>query len=86
MALLVAGLIRFLVFVFLEVPLLGVVLVMRMVILAFAHTLLVCFVFRIVLIVVLGKWNRYSVYRASTYTNTHRHPLEPRHCVLDPFS
>jgi hypothetical protein len=44
-SLLVASLVSFLVFVFLEVPLLGVVLVMLAVILPFAHTLLVSLVF-----------------------------------------
>jgi hypothetical protein len=53
MSLLVASLVSFLVFVFLEVPLLGVVLVMLTVILPFAHTLLVRLVFRIILIVSL---------------------------------
>jgi hypothetical protein len=47
-AFLVASLVRFLVFVFCEVPLLGVVPVMRMVILTLPHTLLVPFVVRIV--------------------------------------
>ncbi len=50
MALLVASLVCFLVYVFLEVPLLAVIPVTRMVIPAFAHTLLVCFVFRIILL------------------------------------
>jgi len=53
MSLLVASLVSFLVFVFLEVPLLGVVLVMLTVILPFAHALLVGLVFRIILIVSL---------------------------------
>ena len=53
MSLLVASLVSFLVFVFLEVPLLGVVLVMLTVILPFAHTLLVRLVFRIILILSL---------------------------------
>jgi hypothetical protein len=48
--LLVARLVSSLVFVFFEVPLLGVVPVMRFVILAITHTYLVVFVFRIVLI------------------------------------
>ena len=46
---LVARLVSFLVFVFFEVPLLGVVLVMRFVILAITHTYLVVLVFRIIL-------------------------------------
>jgi hypothetical protein len=45
MSLLVASLVSFSVFVFLEVPLLGVVLVMLTVILPFAHALLVRLVF-----------------------------------------
>jgi len=48
--LLVARLVSSLVFVFFEVPLLGVVPVMRFVILAITHTYLVVFVFRIILI------------------------------------
>ena len=72
-ALLVASLVRFLVYVFLEVPILAVVPVMRTVILAFAHTLLVCFVFRIILFVVLEKWSRDSLYHASGDTHTHRY-------------
>ncbi len=48
--LLVARLVSSLVFVFFEVPLPGVVPVMRFVILAITHTYLVVFVFRIVLI------------------------------------
>jgi hypothetical protein len=63
--LLVAGLIRFLVLVFFEVSLLAVVTVMRVVILAFAHPLLVSFVFRIVLVVilimVLQNWSRHGL-------------------------
>jgi phosphoglycerol transferase MdoB-like AlkP superfamily enzyme len=47
--LLVASLVSFLVFVLFKVPLLGVVQVFRMVISAFAHTLLVLLVFRIIL-------------------------------------
>jgi len=48
--LLVASLVSFLVFVLFKVPLLGVVQVFRMVISAFAHTLLVLLVFRIILV------------------------------------
>ena len=48
--LLVARLVSFLVFVFFEVPLLGVVLVMRFVILAITRTYLVVLVFRIILV------------------------------------
>ena len=51
--LLVARLVSFLVFVFFEVPLLGVVLVMLTVILAFAHALLIRLVFRIILFMTL---------------------------------
>jgi hypothetical protein len=51
--LLVASLVSFLVFVFFEVPLLGVVLVMLTVILAFAHALLIRLVFRIILFMTL---------------------------------
>jgi hypothetical protein len=54
-ALLVASLVRFLVFVFAEMPLLGMVPAMRMVILAFTHTLLIPFVFRIILVFVFRR-------------------------------
>jgi hypothetical protein len=50
---LVARLIRFLVLVFFEVSLLAVVPVLRVIILAFAHPLLVSFVFRVLLLVTL---------------------------------
>jgi hypothetical protein len=74
--LLVAGLIRFLVLVFFEVSLLAVIPVTRVVILAFAHPLLVSFVFRIVLVVilvmVLQNWSRHGLCRASADTHTHR--------------
>jgi hypothetical protein len=49
-ALLVASLVSFIVFVFVKVPLPGVVAVVRFVILAFAHPLLVPLIFRIVLV------------------------------------
>ena len=45
MALLITILVGFLIFVFLEVPLLGVVFVMRLVISAVAHALLVVLIF-----------------------------------------
>jgi len=70
-ALLVTSLVRFLVFVFLEVPLLGVVPVMRLIVVALAHALLVCFVFRIILVVVLEKWSCHSLHCASTDTDAH---------------
>ena len=53
MTALVASLICFLVIVYLEVPLLGVVSVVREIILAVAHTLLIVLVFRIILFVLL---------------------------------
>lgn len=53
-ALLVTALVRFLVFVFLEVSLLAVIQIMRAVALAFAHALLVPSVFRIVVSFVLS--------------------------------
>src|ERR1039457_2950301 len=74
-ALLVASLVGFVVFVLFEVPLLAVVQVARMVIAAFAHTLLVCFVLRVILFVllllfvVLGKWSRHG--RCGPYPDTH---------------
>jgi hypothetical protein len=46
---------------------------MRTVILAFAHPLLVCFIFRIILFVVLEKWSPHSLYHASGDTKTHRY-------------
>jgi hypothetical protein len=76
-SLLVASLVRFLVLGFFEVPLLAVVQLTRMVGLAFAHTLLVCFVFRVILFVVLEKWSSHSLYRAATDTNTHRYCDNP---------
>src|ERR1017187_4434512 len=72
-ALLVASLIVLLVYVLFEVPILAVILVMRAVILAFAHPLLVCFVFRIILFVVLKKWSPHGLYHASGDTKTHRY-------------
>jgi hypothetical protein len=51
--LLVARLVSFLVLIFFEVPLFGVVPVMRLVILAVAKTLFVILVFRIILFVLL---------------------------------
>jgi len=52
-ALLVACFVGLLVFVFLEVPFLGVVPVMRMVILALAHALLICLRLRVIRVVIL---------------------------------
>ena len=72
-ALLVASLIRFLVFVFFEVPLFAVIPVMRLVILAFAHTLLVCFVFRIIWGVVLEERSRHSLYGGTGETDSYRY-------------
>src|ERR1017187_8275263 len=84
-ALLVASLVRFIVFVLFEVPLLAVVEAARMVTAAFAHTLLVCFVLRVILFVllllllfaVLRKWSRHG--RCSPYpdTDTHRYRQSP---------
>jgi hypothetical protein len=77
--LLVTSLVCFLVFVFFEVPFLGVVLVMRTVIPAFAHPLLVRLVFRIILVVSLLLWyrRRRSPYHASGDTGTKRHRQNP---------
>ncbi len=58
-ALLVTGLIRFLICVCLEVPLFGVVFVMGTVTFAFAHTLSVRFISRIILVV--EKWSAGSL-------------------------
>jgi hypothetical protein len=74
-ALLVAGLVRFLVVIFLEMPFLAVVQVMRMVTLSFAHTLLVSFVLRVIgaLALVLKKWGGHGLDRASRETDTRRY-------------
>jgi hypothetical protein len=72
-AFLVAGLVGFLIVVFLEVPLLAVVQVFRAIVLAFAHTLLVCLVFRVIRVLVLEKWSSHSLYCASTDTQHQRH-------------
>jgi hypothetical protein len=72
-ALLVASLVRPLVFVFFEVPLLAVVQVMRMVRLTFTHTLLVLFVFRIIrarALVPLEKWSSSRLCRAPDDNDT----------------
>jgi hypothetical protein len=79
-ALLVASLVRFLVFVFPEVPFPGVIPGMRMVIPAIAHTLLVCFVLRIVLVlapIVVVEWSPRSLRRAPTDTNAHCNHKNP---------
>ena len=70
---LVARLVSFLVFVFLKVPLLVVIPLMRLVIFAFAHPLLVPLVFRIILVLTLGIHcrRRHSAYRASSDTRSH---------------
>ena len=71
-ALLVTSLVRLLVFVFLVVPLLAVVQVMRMVSVTFAHTLLVLFVSRIIragALVPLEKWSSSSLCRAPKNNN-----------------
>jgi len=77
--LLVTSLVRFLVFVFFEVPLLGVILVMLLVILAFTQALLVRLVFRIILIVSLLLWQRrcHGQDRAARDTGTQRHCQNP---------
>lgn len=76
-ALLVSGFVRSLIFVFLEMSFLAVVQLMRMVTLAFAHTLLVSFVLRIILAMVLEKWGRYGLYRASRETDARRNRQNP---------
>jgi hypothetical protein len=63
-AILVAGLVRLLVFIFLEVPLLAVVQVSRMISFTFVHALLVSFVLRIIRTVVLEKWSPGGLRRA----------------------
>jgi hypothetical protein len=72
-ALLVAGLVRFLVFVFFEVPLLAVIPVVNLVVFAFAHTLLVCFVFRIIRGVVLEERSSHSLYGGTGETDSYRY-------------
>jgi NhaP-type Na+/H+ or K+/H+ antiporter len=69
---------RFLVFVLLEVPLLVVVLLVHLIIMAQAYALLVCFVVRVVPVVVLEKWSPYSEGRASANSNTHSDRQNPR--------
>src|ERR1039457_2947962 len=85
-ALLVASLVRFIVFVLFEVPLLAVVEAARMVTAAFAHTLLVCFVLRVILFVlllllllfaVLGKWSRHGRCSPNADTHTHHYRQSP---------
>src|SRR5580692_9184210 len=77
MTALVASLICFLVIVYLEVPLLGVVSVVREIIPAVARTLLVVLVFRIILFVLfLGRRRRYPC-RSSRNTDTQSHHANP---------
>jgi hypothetical protein len=70
-------LVRLLVFVFLEVPLLALVRIAGTVALGLEYTLLVRFVLRIIrslsLSLVLEKWSRNSLDRASTDTEHYRH-------------
>jgi len=66
-ALLVASLVGFLVFVFLEVVFLVVIPVMRMIVSAFAHALLVGFVFRIIRALVLGLYGACTDAQANCY-------------------
>src|ERR1039457_4418703 len=74
-ALLVASLVRFPVHVFLKAPVLAVVQAARMVTAAFAHTLLVCFVLRVILFVLLLLFavlrSRHG--RCSPYADAHTH-------------
>jgi ABC-type siderophore export system fused ATPase/permease subunit len=70
--LLIAGLVGLLVFVFLEMAFLAVVQLMRLVTLAFAHTLLVSFVLRIIRALILEKWGRHGLYRAGSETDASR--------------
>ena len=78
-AFLVAGLVRFLIVILLEVPLLAVVQTTCTIALALAHALLICFVFRIVgtLVVILKQRSRHGR-RPSTDSNAHhnRHHAE----------
>jgi hypothetical protein len=69
-ALLVAGLVCLLVFVFLEVPLLAVIQVSRMIRSTFVHALLVSFVLRIIRTLVLEKWSPGGLRRAHRDPNT----------------
>src|ERR1017187_10483939 len=77
-ALLVASLVRFPVYVFLKEPVPAVVQAARMVTAAFAHTLLVCFVSRVILFVLLLLLLLFAVLRSrhgrcSPYADTHTH-------------
>lgn len=81
MALLVASLVRFLVYVLFEVPLLAVIQIVRAVALAFAYALLVLFVFRVVLflvlVVVLEEWSCHGLDRACTENHPRRYRKNP---------
>ena len=87
-ALLITGLVRSLILVPFEVPLLAVIPVARMVIPALAHTLLVCLVFRKILMVFAHSFLGWSVtrrlpimilseYCASADTGTNRYRQNP---------
>jgi hypothetical protein len=73
-ALLVAGFVGLLVFVFFEVSLLGMITIMATVILTLTHALLVFLILRIVLIMVmlLEKWSGHGRYYASSGAETHK--------------
>src|SRR5580698_2620212 len=78
-ALLVTGLVGFLVFIFLEVSFLAVIQIVRMVTLAFVHALLVSFVFRVVrfVVLVLEEWSCHGLDRASTDSHPRRYRENP---------
>src|ERR1019366_7874343 len=78
MTALVASLVILLVVIFLEVPLLGVVSVMREIIVTVAHTLLVVLVFRVILFVLLLWRRRRHPRRSSGNTNTQSHHPNPQ--------
>ena len=73
MSLLIAGLVRLLIFVFFEMPLFAVVEVMRLVGLAFVEALLIFFVLRIILCVILEKWSASSLCHHPSNTHACRY-------------
>jgi hypothetical protein len=73
-AFLIPSFVRFLVFVFLEAPLLAVVQFLDLVTVTIAHALLVGLVFRVILVL---KWSCHRLYRESADTNDRRYRYHP---------
>jgi len=76
MSALISGLVSLLVIVFLEVPPPRMVFIVREIILAVAHTLLVVLVLRVILFV-LFLWRRHHARRSSGNTKTQGHHADP---------